>query len=229
MDDFRLGWSDIDILVLTKDECKIQCAETLVFLRQELLKANPKNKFYRSFEGAILSLSGFLNGVKTNVIYWGTTGERIRDEYVLDSFSMKQLVENSKLVYGVDIRNKLKSPSYKAIYHDIFRHYQTIRVHAKKTDRSLYSFGWFLDISRCIYTLKTGEIVAKTKAGKWALKNKLCPDEKALKMALMVRKRPMRYKFKTKIMDYAETLDSAVQKYEDVLEKYLKMQCVWKF
>ena len=84
LDDFRLGWSDIDILVLTKDECKIQCAEKLVFLRQELLKANPKNKFYRSFEGAILSLSGFLNGVKTNVIYWGTTGERIRDEYVLD-------------------------------------------------------------------------------------------------------------------------------------------------
>ena len=111
---------------------------------------------------------------------------------------------------------------YSSAQKDIEYHYNTIREHAKKTGRNLYSFGWFLDISRCIYTLLTGEIIAKTLAGKWALKNNLCPNKLALKTALKVRKKPLKYKSKTTIMDYAETLGPCVQEYADVLEQYIK-------
>lgn len=221
LNDFKLGWSDIDILVLTKEKLDIKNTESLLYLRQELLKEQPNNKYYRSFEGGIISLQGFLQQENENVVYWGTKGERIKEKYVLDSFSMKQLLENSKLVYGLDVKSQFKAPTYQDLYRDVQNHYNTIREHAQKTGRNLYSYGWFLDISRCIYTLKTGEIIAKTKAGTWALKNNLCPDKKAIKRAIKVRNRPYKLKNKSYIMDYAETLGQSVQRYVDVLEKYL--------
>lgn len=220
--DFKLGWSDIDILVLTKNSLDNESAGNLLNLRQTLLAKYEKNRYFRSFEGAILSLDAFINESQDVVVYWGTKGEKIKQEYILDSFSKKQLIENAKLMYGYEVRNQFAMPTYQNLYDDVYRHYLTIREHAQKTGRNLYSFGWFLDISRCIYTLKTGNIIEKTKAGEWALKNKLCPDKKALKKVLKIRKKPLKYKKKTCIMDYAETLGDFVQKYADVLEEYLK-------
>lgn len=222
LDDFKLGWSDIDILVLTKNSLNIESVEKLLNLRQTLLETDTKNKYFRSFEGAILSLGAFINESQDIVVYWGTKGEKLKNNYCLDSFSKKELIDNAKLVFGKDVRNQFKMPTYQNLYDDVYRHYLTIREHAQITGRNLYSFGWFLDISRCIYTLKKGKIIPKTKAGIWASKNKLCPDEKALKMVLKVRKKPLKYKTNTFIMDYAETLGHSVQKYADVLELYLK-------
>jgi len=219
--DYKLGWSDIDILVLTNNAIDTQTAEKLLNLRQQLLKSNPNNKYYRGFEGAILSFNGFINQAKENVVYWGTKGEKIKENYQLDSFSMKELIENGLLIYGEDIKKHLTMPSYNDLKNDIVYHYNTIREHAQTTGRNLYSFGWFLDISRCIYTLKTGKIISKTDAGKWALKNNICPDKTVLKTVLKIRKNPLKYKFDNSIMDYAETLGKSVQKYADILESYL--------
>lgn len=220
--DFKCGWSDIDILVLTKNKLSLEKANELLTLRQKLLEKEPENKYFRKFEGAILSLESFLNNEKDNVVYWGTRGEKIKDSYCLDSFSMKELIENGKLLYGQDIRSKLTKPTFEQLCKDIIYHYQTIREQGQKPGRNLYSFGWFLDISRCIYTLKTGDIISKTKAAEWALKNKLCPDKKALKVVLKVRKNPLKYKGMVKIMDYAETLGPSIQRYADILEEYLQ-------
>ena len=220
--DFKLGWSDIDILVLTKQSVSEELANKLLTLRQDTLKEFPKNQFFRSFEGAMLSAEAFVNKNKTNVVYWGTKGEKIKDSYTLDSFSMKELIENGELLHGIDIRNQLKMPTYEDLMQDIIYHYQTIREHAQSTGRNLYSFGWFLDISRCIYTLKTGEIISKTKAGEWAIKNNICPYKKLLRKVLKIRNNPLKYKNKKEIMDWAETLGTYVQDYADVLEKILK-------
>lgn len=222
LNDFKLGWSDIDILVLTKRELDLVVAEKLLYLRQDLLKSEPRNKFYRSFEGAILSFDGFLTHKKENVVYWGTKGEKIRDCYVLDSFSMKQLVNNSKLIFGTDVRDRFKEPVFQDLLKDVLKHYETIREHARVTGRNVYSFGWFLDISRCIYTLQTGDIISKTEAGKWALKKGLCPDKKVLKSVLKIRGNPSKYLSKKRIMDYAETFGDYVQNYADVLYFYIK-------
>ena len=175
----------------------------------------------RSFEGGMLTLDAFLSKKADRVVYWGTSGQRITDSYVFDSFSMAELIESGVLLFGKDITSRLKLPSYDELYADVKNYYEIIRKYVQKTDRSFYSFGWMLDISRCIYTLRTGKIIPKTEAAKWALENNLCTDPEVLKTALRVRRNPLEYKDDEQIFDYAETLAEPVQRYADVLEKEL--------
>lgn len=222
LDDFRLGWSDIDILVLTEKKISESQANLLVTLRQTMLEKEPDNPYYRSFEGGMLTRRAFLTNATDRAVYWGTGGERITDRYSFDSFGMAELVESSILLQGKDIRKELKYPDFHELYADVKKHYETIRKYAQSTGRSFYSFGWLLDIARCIYTLRTGKIIAKTKAAEWALENSLCPEPDALAMALMVRRSPLSYRDDKEIFDYAETLGEPVQRFADVLEKELK-------
>ena len=222
LDDFKLGWSDIDILVLTEKQLSESQAKLLVVLRQTMLAKEPDNLYYRSFEGVMLTRSAFLANTTDRVVYWGTSGERITDSYSFDSFCMTELIESSALLYGKDIRKELKCPAFHDLYVDVNRHYETIRKHAQSTGRNYYSFGWLLDIARCIYTLRTGKIISKTKAAEWALKNNLCPDVHALTAALNVRRNPLKYQDDKETFDYAETLSKSVQRFADVLEKELK-------
>lgn len=221
LNDFRLGWSDIDILVLTEQQITEAQAKLLVGLRQTMLEKEPGNPYYRSFEGGMLTLRAFLSQETDRVVYWGTSGERIADRYMFDSFGMAELVESSVLLYGKDIRKELKYPDCHELYANVKHHYETIRKYAQRTGRNYYSFGWILDIARCIYTLRTGRIIAKTEAGEWALHNSLCPDPHALTTALKVRKNPLQYRDEKETFDYAETLGEAIQSFADVLEKEL--------
>lgn len=222
LNDFRLGWSDIDILVLTDKQITKNQAQKLVGLRQAMLGNEPKNPYYRSFEGGMLTLDAFLTGKADRVVYWGTSGERITDTYMFDSFGMAELIENSTLLYGRDIRGQLQAPSFSDLYADVKRHHETIRKYVQKTGRSLYSFGWLLDIARCLYTLRTGKIIAKTAAAEWALENDLCPVPEALKIAVKVRRNPLIYKTEKQMLDYEETLAEPIQRFADVLEKELE-------
>gem|GEM_PF-2819632 len=51
LDDFKLGWSDIDILCLTKTKISDKQGEQLLNLRQILLSEDKNNLYFRSFEG----------------------------------------------------------------------------------------------------------------------------------------------------------------------------------
>lgn len=221
LNDFQLGWSDIDILVLTEKEITEEQAQKLVGLRQTMLQKEPDNPYYRSFEGGMLTLAAFLNGKTDRVVYWGTSGERITDSYIFDSFSMAELIERGVLLLGRDVRTQLQSPAFAKLCADVKHHYETIRKYAQETGRSFYSFGWMLDIARCIYTLRTGKIIAKTQAAEWALENNLCPDSDVLKIALKVRRKPLDYKEDKQIFDYAQTLAEPIQRFADVLEQEL--------
>ena len=221
LNDFRLGWSDIDILVLTEKQITEKQAQKLVGLRQAMLEREPGNPYYRCLEGGMLTLDALLHGGTDRVVYWGTSGERITDSYLFDSFCMTELIESGVLLLGKDIRPQLKVPTFDNLYADVRHHYETIRKYAQKTGRSFYSFGWMLDIARCIYTLRTGRIITKTEAGEWALENNLCPNPDALEFSLKVRRNPLDYKEKKQVFDYAETLAEPIQRFADVLEKEL--------
>ena len=80
-----------------------------------------------------------------------------------------------------------------------------------------------LDIARCIYTLCTGEIIAKTEAAVWALENDLCHDPDVLEYVLQVRRNPLMYKNNEQTLDYAETLAKPIQRFADVLEEAIKI------
>ena len=223
MDDFRLGWSDIDILVLTKTQISEQIAESLVGLRQTMNVLEPNNQYYRLFEGGMLTLRSFLTGEPDRVVYWGTSGERVTDKYNFDSLCLAELLEYGQLLHGEDIRGELKPPSFDLLYDDIYRHYEAIREYAQKPSRSIYSFGWMLDIARCIYTLRTKKMISKSEAGAWALENKLCKKPEALIFALMVRSDPTMYKNIPQTLNYAQTLTEPIQRFADVLERELKL------
>lgn len=221
LDDFRLGWSDIDILVLTNKQISEEQAQKLVKLRQTMLEKEPGNPYYQSFEGAMLMLDALISKSSDRVVYWGTSGERITNTYMFDSFGMAELIESGILLYGCDIRSRLNAPNFTDLYADIKHHYKTIRKYVRKTEHSLYSFGWMLDIARCLYTLRTGKIIAKTAAADWALENNLCPAPDVLKTALQVRKAPLEYK-NQQVLEYAESLADPIQRFADVLEDELK-------
>jgi hypothetical protein len=95
---------------------------------------------------------------------------------------------------------------------DITHHVQAVRAHGD-------SIGWLLDITRGIYTLRTGKITTKTAAGEWALKNGLCPDENAMQKAVAIRKEPLNYSREDRIID-RET----VERFADVIDNELTKQ-----
>lgn len=78
-----------------------------------------------------------------------------------------------------------------------------------------------MDIARCIYTLRTGRIIAKTAAGEWALSNNLVPDAQVMEKAIMIRKEPLKYKDDYDTLTWLETLGDYVQRFANVLEKEL--------
>lgn len=222
LEDFRLGWSDIDILCLTEKPIPRQQADELVLLRQKLLKEEPDNQYYRLFEGGMLTLNAFLNQIPDCVVYWGTSGQRIADRYHFDSFSMAGLIKNGKLICGDDVRRFMKMPSYEMLYQDVKKHYETIKKHAITVSRSIKSYGWLLDIARCIYTLRTGAVTAKTAAGEWALKNDISPVREALETAVMIRKEPLKFMNDEHILNGTLLLGEKIQMFADVLEAELQ-------
>ncbi|MCL2814411.1 MAG: phosphotransferase [Oscillospiraceae bacterium] len=206
LDDFKLGWSDIDIAVLTEHEITGQQADTLVGLRQAMLERYPGSPYFRLFEGGMLSADAFLYGKSERTIYWGTSGQRITDNWKMDSFGMAELLDNGILVYGDDIRKKMTYPAYAQMRDDIARSVETARQHGN-------SVGWLLDIARGIYTLRTGKIIAKTAAGEWALDNGLCPDADAMRKAVQIRKEPAKYS-----KDEKKTENAVVGRFADVID-----------
>ena len=199
LDDFKLGWSDIDMLVLTESEITEQQADGLVELRQNLLEEYPGNPYFRLFEGGMLSVDAFLNGKNERTVYWGTSGQRITDNYKLHSFDMAELIDSRILLHGKDICEKMSYPSYTQMREDIANHVETARKHGVVV-------GWLLDIARGIYTLRTGKVIAKTAAGEWALENYLCPDIEAMKKAVSIRKEPTKYFREDNLIDKAVVL-----------------------
>ena len=220
--DFRPGWSDIDLLVLTGKQIAPAQAEKLLHLRRELSQREPEDPYYRLFEGGMLPLSAFLADQADTVVYWGTSGERITGRYVFDSFCRLELLDHGVLLYGGDVRGQMRRPTFEDLREDVRRHYETIVAYGGETGESLYSFGWLLDISRCIYTLRTGKIIAKTEAGVWVLENGLCPDPEALATALRVRKEPKLFGEDAALRAYAADLGSAILQYADVLGRELE-------
>lgn len=219
MDDFQPGWSDIDLVCFASSALAEEQAQKLLTLRQQLLQQEPGNPYYRSFEGVIVSLAEFLSGHFTRVVYWGTSGQRILSSCPFDAFARYELLNTGRLVAGEDIRDQLTPPTYSQLRQEIIRHDRAIRSYAVQTDETLYSCGWLLDIARGIYTLRTGEVIAKTKAGEWALQQGLCPVEKELERALQVRRSPLLYRDQPEVKRWLCTLGPAVQRFADVLEK----------
>ena len=222
MDDFRPGWSDIDFVALTNGPVSEDQAEQLVTLRQTMLEKEPGNPYYRSFEGVIANLDEYRGKTFRRLVYWGTGGQRVTDRYEPDTFSAFELAKYGKPVYG----GKpwiLSAPGREELVRAVRAHYESIRKYAVQTNESLYSCGWLLDIARCIYTLRSGDVISKTRAGAWALEEHLFPEEEPLRKTLEIRRDPQAFKDREDVRQWLKSLGSAVQRYADILEHELSV------
>ena len=226
MDDFRLGWSDIDLLVLADNPVTENQARKLVELRQAMSASEPGNPYYRLFEGVMAGKDEYLTGSFSRLVYWGTSGQRITGCYQQVPFTAFELAKYGRSVYGADDRSIFSVPSIEALTAAVRHHYETIRKYAVQTDEKLYSCGWLLDIARCIYTLRTGDVVAKTRAGLRALSEHLFENEEPLKKAVEIRQNPLEYKNRDDVKEWLKSLGPTVQQYADVLERELQKHSV---
>ena len=219
LDDFRLGWSDIDFIAFTKQTIEPERANRLLLLRQTLSERHPDNPFYRCFEGVIVHLKEYQSGQYERLVYWGTSGQRITNRCSIDPFSMLELSKYGVTVCGAEDSCLFKTPEKSELIDAVRQHYKGIRRCAVQTDDSLYSCGWLLDIARCIYTLRTGDVIGKTQAGEWALSERLFADDEPLRKTLRIRKEPLLYRNDPRIGEWLKTLGPTVQQYADVLER----------
>jgi hypothetical protein len=222
LDDYRHGWSDIDIVCFTKEPISKQQADQLVMLRQMLLSEYPGNSYFRHFEGVIGSRDVLIRHEKDTVVYWGTSGQRILDSFTIDVFSMIEIIKYAKLLSGTDIRALMQVPQKADIRNAVMQHYQTIRSFAAKTNDSFYSAGWFLDIARCLYSLEKQDVISKTQAGIWALNLGVAPEPEYLKTTIMIRENPGLYQNDKAISEWFCSLGPHIQLFADVLQVALE-------
>ena len=220
LDDFRLGWSDIDFVALVHGPVSEKQAGRLLTLRQDMLKGEPDSLYYRSFEGVIASLDEYRSRDFQRLVYWGTTGQRITDRYTPDPFALFELARYGRPIYGGKAW-VLPAPKKEELTAAVRGHYDGIRKYAVQTSESLYSCGWLLDIARCIYTLRYNDIISKTQAGIWALEEHLFPDEAPLRKTIEIRRSPLSFKDRADIRQWMKELGPVVQQYADVLEHEL--------
>ena len=222
LNDFHLGWSDIDFIAFAQKPVTEDQAARLLTLRQDLSAHCPGNPYYRCFEGVIVSLDEYRTGQYMRLVYWGTSGQRIIDRFRLDPFSRWELANYGKLTYGEPAFGLFMEPTRVELMEAVRQHYEGIRRCAVQTDERLYSCGWLLDIARCMYTLRYGGVISKTRAGEWALEEHLFPEEEALRRTLMIRRDPLSYKDQPEAKAWLRSLGPTVQRYADVLEKELE-------
>lgn len=220
LQDYKDGWSDIDMICFSSEKLTPCEADQLLTLRQSLV-ASEGTPVFRKIEGAVVCLDEFLADRYSKLVYWGTSGQRVTERYSFDVFSMFELMKYGKLIFGLDIRDRFTLPSYSDMAAGVKRHYDTIRQYARTTNESVYSCGWLLDIARCLFTLRNGDVICKTKAGEWALAEGLCPCIDDMKRTLQVRNDPNRYLNLPETKNWLCSLGAAVQMFADVLEKEL--------
>lgn len=220
--DFKPGWSDIDILCVTEKPISDCQAQRLVGLRQELSAAFPESPYFRLFEGGILPLKSLIESTPATVVYYGTSGQSIRASYDLDPFSRVVLRRSGILLYGPDVRERIGYPTRAELTEAVRRHYGTIRRHGSSSGGSLHTAGWLLDTARCLYTLRTGGVAAKTAAGEWAIQNGFVPDASVMERVLALRREPLKYRNDPEARGWLSSLGDEIQRFADVLEAELR-------
>lgn len=221
MDDFQPGWSDIDLLCFTDSPISPSQADSLLLLRQHMTEETG-NSLFRRIEGAVLPVDHFETNQQTNIIYWGTGGQRMLQHYSLDAFSFFSLRHFGKCIFGVDCTKHLPAVSFSDLVEEMHHHLSSIRIHALQTNESLYSCGWLMDIARCLYTLRYKTLISKTEAGKWALEQHLCPEPHQMEQTLAVRQNPSKALKNPAALHWLNSLGPSIQKFADVLENELK-------
>lgn len=224
MEDFRWGWSDIDLLCLTEREFSASQARRLAGLRQELQAAEPDNRYFRLFEGGVLPFGCYETGGEADAAYWGTSGQRVARRFEVSVFTRLVILDMGRLVHGRERRGEMRRPGYPELREGVAAHYAVIRRQALSPAANLHTAGWMLDIARCLYSLRTGGIISKTAAGKWAMEQRLFPDRRVMERILQIRREPLRYREDPAALEWLAGLEGEIRLFTDRLGQELEQE-----
>lgn len=219
--DFKPGWSDVDILCITKDTIPEDTAQMLVHLRNSMRIDYSEREDFRIYEGVFVSKDGFLYNKRDRVVLWGASSDRITSLYVADVFTILDILDNGVLICGDDIRQDMKRPTHSDIIAAVGKQLAGIRAGAKRHAQNISKAGLMLDIARSLYTLEKDKVISKTEAGEWALEKGIVPEPQVMEQVLEIRAHPDVYKDDSVVIDWANGLAHSINAFADVLENKL--------
>ncbi|MCM1990121.1 GNAT family N-acetyltransferase [Oceanirhabdus seepicola] len=187
-EDFHSGYSDLDFFIITESIISEDDFQKFSLWRDGLKKA--KHPYFSVLEGEIISRSAIKNDIESNVIYWGTSKDRLKRKYGTSGFSLRGLINNGYLIYGKDLRNELPYPSNEEMLTQVNSMIETIRKHAQITNEDVHSIDWLFLISQSIYWIKTSDIAGKTNAARWIVDSCDYDWIGTLEKAIEIRKSP---------------------------------------
>lgn len=188
-EDFHIGYSDLDFFIVTEDTITEDIFKEFSLLRTEF--KNSKHPYFSVLEGEIISKAAIKNDIESNVIYWGTSKDRLNHKYGLSGFSLRGLIDKGYLIYGKEIRKELPYPSNEEMLSQVNSMIETIKKYARITNEDIHSVDWLFLISQSIYWLKTLNTDGKTNTAKWIIKNCNYSWIDALQKAVEIRQTPI--------------------------------------
>ncbi|WP_160673559.1 nucleotidyltransferase domain-containing protein [Clostridium sp. C8-1-8] len=166
-DDFHIGYSDLDFFIIADKIITRDDFEKFSLLRSEYKILN--HPYLSVLEGEVISHKAIHNDIESNIIYWGTSKDRLNKRYGLSGFSLKGLMHKGYLIFGKELRNELPDPSDEEMLSQVNHMIDTIREYAKTTDEDIHSVDWLFLISQSIYWLKSSNVTGKTNSAKWIM------------------------------------------------------------
>lgn len=188
-DDFCSGYSDLDFFIITENNITEQHFEEFSLLRTEF--KNLKHPHFSVLEGEIIFQSAIKNDIESNVIYWGTSRDKLKHKYGLSGFSLRGLINKGYLIYGKDIRKELPYPNNKEMLFQVNSMIETVRKYAQVTNEDIHSIDWLFLVSQSIYWLKTLDTDGKTNASRWIINNCNYSWGDTLQKAIEIRQSPI--------------------------------------
>lgn len=207
-DDFHIGYSDLDFFIIVENAISEDNFQKLSSWRTVL--KNSGHPHFSVLEGEIISKKALKNDVESNVIYWGTSSEKLNRKYALSGFSLRGLINSGFLIYGEDIRKELPYPGNEEMLNKVNSLIETIRKYATITNEGIHSLDWLFLISQSIYWLKLLDITGKTAAAKWIVNNCDYSWTETLKKAIFIRQSPVLAK-SAENKDWLKSLGPTIQ------------------
>jgi GrpB-like predicted nucleotidyltransferase (UPF0157 family) len=188
-DDFHIGYSDLDFFAIIDKAITEEDFQRLSSLRREL--RSMKHPILSVLEGEIISKTAIKNDIKSNVIYWGTSKDKLTRKYSLSGFSLRGLLDKGFLVFGTDMKNQFPYPDDEEMVSQVNHMINTVQHYAQMTSENIHSMDWLFLISQSIHWLRTSNVTGKSLAALWAIDNYTDKWTAALKKALEIRQAPV--------------------------------------
>lgn len=222
-EDFHNGYSDLDFFIITDNIISQEDFQKFSLWRAEL--KNSLHPHFSVLEGEIISLSAIKNDVESNVIYWGTSKDRLNRKYGLSGFSLRGLIDKGYLIYGKDLRKELPYPSDEEMLAQVNSMIEIIRKYAQVTDEDIHSVDWLFLICQSIYWLQTLDTTGKTNAAKWVVDNCNYSWIGTLQKAIEIRQCPKLSKSDENII-WLKSLGQVIQCACDTLSLEKDIMCI---